>query len=461
ARPGRLIRKLGPAEIGVPTPPPGARPGWAAIAANSLPLEDAVGLFRIDSHNALSEAQKGQAQIDIGLNPFDIREPFVLVYAGQSNAASSNENAAGGDLTVDPDVYVWTGAAFVVFDPANGVGVPVAGRNSLAFQWAKTQRKAEGRPVYVIIDAWPGEAIINWVGDGIASKNYVSLRAKVSAALAHSAITLWNGGGKTQIDAFGWSQGESDNVNTLGYYITAFATLKTQLRGETWFSTNTPIVCTTLVTPSGFDRRNDFFRNLVNGDDPYVIAASGDGLTQPPDNLHWLGSDMNAFGPRLYAAFEALPHPAARNTVVNDGQIIRGGLDGQGWQIDYNTAANQSVIYPFSDATGLVASSNIRYLWATNEWALQGAKVTIQGDLTVTESIKIDNVNVFNTIRGLQIKNYFGSHFADIEHEVNTVGKAEGVSYWDSINDRLVVAKGPLPSDLWAFFTASGSYTPA
>lgn len=248
-------------------------------------------------------------------------KPIVIVYDGQSNAASSNINAVGGDLTVDSGIKCLTSSLpaapgstvfdIVTCDPQNGVlgNVPQqplhAGKNMDSFAFAKEFRKRHSQDVILInasqISQNGGDAISEWVSAGTASPNYDSLKFNVESGLALLPDN-------TEIDYFLWFQGESDNANTYSGYKSDFETLLSQLRGETWFNFNTPVIAFELEPTQS---RNDYWSTRsLSGEDPAVGLVSNFGVNYP-DGLHSDGASKDIQGARSYYVSQSLPKISA------------------------------------------------------------------------------------------------------------------------------------------------------
>lgn len=228
-------------------------------------------------------AQEARSRIDA-----DVR-----VLSGQSNAASSNTQALGGDITPDPDVLLWNHAAgqFDVWDPASGYVAYIGGptetnKNNVLFQEAKYIRKRTGRRQYCILSAKGGESITQWVP--ATQPMYVDLDTQVTAALAALASI-----GKTQIDSFDWFHGEADSgLNT---YSASVDALIGQLNGEDWFPTGMPILGYELA-PQFI--QSDYWAQAASDRNPQTFAVSTSGLSFGADGIHLVGADMPELGAR-------------------------------------------------------------------------------------------------------------------------------------------------------------------
>lgn len=387
---------------------------------------------------------------DISQGETSVLPAIFILGAGQSNIASSNAQAAGGDLTSDPRIQLWNGSAFAEWTPATGMGVGAAGRNSILFQAAKEAIRQGYPKVYCVNDGHAGQAISYWTGSGTSSAGYVSLKGQMDAAIADSAVVA---DGITEVFAMTWGQGESDggasfDVDT---YQTSFETLKTQLRAESWFATDTPITCLEMPSLGSATIVNRYFVGTVQYDaDPYTATTRTKGLDDGADNLHWTGNAMNTIGARAFKTVLHQISPAMPTQTILDGEQVHfrlEGVNGKGVGMIWTAAQEQVTLGSMSDTTYPgIASPSIT--WDINDgW------------------VRLDSyaysLTTHEMLSGLIFKSYNGGDFTDITDAVNTDSdKKEGMAYWDAANDRLVVANGTGGSATWSYFVPDGTYTP-
>ena len=196
------------------------------------PLGSQVGFLL----QALSAGTFGWAEVPL---PSDV--PYVIVIAGQSNAAGVN---AGGPNPASSLVQTWD-AVTGAWGGSDYTGLPWSrstpngnsGNNNYALARAHRIADDTHRPVYIVFDAVGGTSIDEWVASGTSSTRYAALKAKVEAALA----TL---PGKTTIDELIWAQGEEDFTDDFATHLGNLTLLRNQLRAETWCGYTPPIYMT-------------------------------------------------------------------------------------------------------------------------------------------------------------------------------------------------------------------------
>lgn len=374
-------------------------------------------------------------------------KPLILVLGGQSNASSSNAQAAGGDLTTDPKIRYLNGSSLVLFDPANSVGTGGTGRNSILFQAAKQAVRDGYVDVRCKTNGHAGDAISNWVGNGTSSSNYVSLKNVVEDLLTATPTA-------SSIDAFIWAQGESDGGAgfTMAGYKSDFETLKSQLRAESWFAHDTPIACIEMPSLASAALVNRYFvSELPFDDDPYSCTVRTAGLDDGADNLHWTGESMNEIGSRSWNMLKKRVHSALPKPGRIDADAIHFRLEetfGVGLGLAYLDAPQQVVIGPTSD-TQFPSQTNPTITFDVDGMFLRFDHYTYA-------------FTTFEFLGGAVLKKYFGSNFANIGHAVNTdPNKKEGTLYMDSSNNYLVVSNGSGAGATWSYFSPDGTYTPS
>lgn len=364
---------------------------------------------------------------------------LTLLGLGQSNMASSDVDAAGGDLTPDPRIRVWTGAGYVMADPANGVGVPASGRNSILFQMAKQALRRGYSLVYIVITAHPGQAIAHWTGNGTSSAGYVADRTIAQAAISNGELSAL---GVTQYDAVVIQQGESDGGASfdLSTFQTANETWRAQLRAETWASASTSFLHIQLSDQvASHNGPNTYFTQTVPTDaDPYSKTIATAGLHPGgADGTHWPGTAMDAIGARAFDVFSnyASPQSGAGNKLAGEFvRLIVDQINGKGLGLFYNTANDQVLLGGTSTSLGDVLTA-ARIVFDLNDGFVRADSPFFAGGaLTCLDSFRLHGVSA--------------AEFNDATSTVNTVGKAIGTSYTDAAG-RTCVASGPAATDPW------------
>lgn len=219
--------------------------------------------------------------------------PDILVGAGQSNMASSNEQAAGGTLEPDQSVFLWQGSAWEVWTPADGYefypGGTTITRNNVLFQAAKLRRRLTGRRQYCILDAFGGRPIEDWVP--ATEQRWVSMEAQIVAALASTEMTTIS---KTTIDGFFWFQGEANSAS--GDYAEKMDTLVTQLEAESWWRKD--LFVTAAEINDNFVQ-NRYWRSAAVNANPKITVATTKDLTFGGDGIHLTGDEIDVAGSRM------------------------------------------------------------------------------------------------------------------------------------------------------------------
>ncbi|MFT8245172.1 hypothetical protein [Roseomonas sp. BN140053] len=266
---------------------------------------------------------------DVGALAWD--RPFVLVGAGQSNAAGADPN---GDKTVEAGIRIVSGtsgsglsvvpAAFGAAPLNNGASGsasadPAQCYNNSAVHFANHLRRsgriAADRPILILPNWFPGESLGNWVGSGTASKNWAGLLQVLAAAQAWWSAQGYPG--VVTIDHVMWTQGEADSTSAAtGYhtrdlYAAGFATLRAQFAALPGWTAGTTMTVQELWgwgrQPAGIpsNARNDFFRTLAAGTDRGVALVSSQGLLPSLSNgpTHAHGSSLVEIGRRNFAGW--------------------------------------------------------------------------------------------------------------------------------------------------------------
>lgn len=411
------------------------------------------------------------ASVDIALG--DRTSPYFGAYIGQSNPASTNAQAAGGDLTVNPNIFILVDGAWQVCDPENGVGVPVAGRNLIAFQAGKELLRQGYPAAYLVNDAYPEQPISQWVGSGTESVYYLTLKAKVEAALATPEMVAI---GKTSLDGFAMIHGESDNglsgnTSTRDSYAADIETLKSQLRAETWFDADTPIALTEIGATNGFNLRNDYFRSIALHSDPYVYVTPTSGLDVGGDNTHYTGAAINELGKRTAQNLLALrPRPLIANPNVVSGPLesLLDPVFRKGFYQDYEPVEDEILFGPRNLSQGKILTQALGFSFDTGRWFLKTATfLDIRGKLNVLGNFFVNNVLRISEIGHVRVGEFLESALFDPGDDVNTDdGKGRG-SLGTNITDQAIVrAAGSLDASGWYgtypdyFLTPGGEKVP-
>lgn len=372
----------------------------------------------------------------------------VLVASGQSNIASTNAHASeGGDLTADPRIKIWNGSAWVTWEPAAGIpaGVGAAGRNVILFQAAKEALRQGVPAVWCINDGHAGDPIAEWVATGTASPNWVALKAKLDGAFASVEFATLGIG---RVDGMIWGQGESDGSSTfsLTYYQTAFETLKSQLRALPYFPRTTPITVLEMPPQPSASVTNAYILDALPYDsDQHTSVTRTKGLQIGADTLHWTGTAMGLIGARAYRKIaegvgDSLSSPARITTPFM--KVRFDPVFGKGLGISYSAADDRIVMGSASDVGGDVL-----------------AQPFLGFDIGRALLMLSQHARCYG---GLTLQSYTGANFASASHAVNTnPNKMAGTAYWDSVNNRLMVATGTGPTAAWAQFSAAATISPA
>ncbi|MGB1390298.1 MAG: sialate O-acetylesterase [Paracoccaceae bacterium] len=438
-------------------------PGWFSISKAELTTAvdaaaSSASAAGVSATAASTDADRAEAAADEVA-----KEPYFLVNAGISDDASTNSNAAGGDLTVDADILLWDAGAWVVYDPASGVGPPVAGRNMIAFQAAKELRRRGYPKVYVVNDAYGGQPISQWVGSGTSSTYYVTLKSKVEAALASSALTTL---GKTAIDGFGFGQGGPDSTTPIATYTANIETLKAQLRAETWGGAQLPMAFREIGVQTGFRGMDGYYRGPALYNDPYVYVVPTADLARTPDVDHLTGTAMNEAGRRVAAALLAI-RPKPLTTNPNE---IRGAVTMElepvfekGWHFNFDSGSNQVRFSPYTFTAGVSSTNFIGYDLDNGRWRWEATQaVDLVGQYVLAGTFWTNNMVRLNPIGGMRLGEYVAANFTDITHAVNTTGKFRGMEYLAVDTGQTFIAKGSAANAGWWIKDAtSSSATPS
>lgn len=218
----------------------------------------------------------------------------LLVGAGQSNMASSNTQAAGGDLTPNSAVFLWdhAGSAWEVWTPANGYVAFLGGvtetANNILFQAAKYRQRKTNRAQYCILNAWGGQSIDLFVP--ATATLYADLQTQVTAALASSEMVAIS---KTAVDRLFYFQGEADSDK--GNYGDFVGDLIDQLNAESWYDSGLPLIGFELAPQF---MQSDYWANSGSDRNPQTIAVATQDLDYGADGIHLTGAAINIAGVR-------------------------------------------------------------------------------------------------------------------------------------------------------------------
>ena len=236
---------------------------------------------------------------EYAVNQFGQDEPVLLFISGQSNAVGTNNGGANPASsrvkTWDAVTSSWGGSDYTGLPWTRSTPDGNGGNNNFGLAAAHYIADKTGKDVYIVFDAVSGRSIQEWMGSGVSSTRYASLKAKIEDALATDEMTSI---GKTQVDFGIWAQGEEDYKVAFQDHLDDLSTLDAQLRAESWMSDYTPIF--TMGMAPLHDRyqvsaalRN--FSNKTNGKWRYLSTRSlrVEGVT---DYTHWLGPDLYSGG---------------------------------------------------------------------------------------------------------------------------------------------------------------------
>ncbi len=254
--------------------------------------------------------------------PSDVtnNEPYVIVIAGQSNAAGSNSDgpnpASSSVRTWDALLGTWgdsdrTKAPWTYSTPDGN-----SGNNNIALARAHRIVEDTGRTVYVIMDFVGGTSIDQWVASGTASTRYAALKVKVEAAIR----TL----GVSTVDEIIWAQGEEDYTDSYATHLGNLVLLRNQFRSEEWVDYQTPIYMT---GPSNLHDRYQWtnaIQYLCSKVDNACVYVPSNGLRTVYDSIgagtptpgagdytHFLGESLWELGYyRVALAGPSESHPA-------------------------------------------------------------------------------------------------------------------------------------------------------
>lgn len=241
------------------------------------------------------------------------QQDYIMIIFGQSNAQGGNnggENPASDKVMVfDGADGTWGSSDYTKKPFSRSTPHGNGGNNNIALAFAhRLVDEHKARRVFIIYDAAGGRPIEDWMGDGVDSVRYASLKQKIEAAFATPEIIAT---GKTQIDFAIFAQGEANGLtDSVVSYRDKLAVLDKQFRAESWTSDTTPLF---IMGMSGLHTRYqvwlaqiDYCEN-INRNCVYVNSA---GLkTQydvdgTGDYTHWLGVSLWEFG--YYRLWQAL-----------------------------------------------------------------------------------------------------------------------------------------------------------
>ena len=376
---------------------------------------------------------------------------ILLVGAGQSNMASSNIAAEGGDLTVNPLIKVWTDSGWQVFDPANGVGLwgNATNRNNIIFQAAK-QAIRDGVPcVYCVIDAHPGNTIDQWIANantGTTGPNWASLTSAVIAAVsAPESISA----GVTQARGFIWGQGENNGGSDFDFddYVARFDWLKVRLRGQGWFPAATTITALSMPPQPSSRVMDRVFKSYIPYDgDPFTSFTDTSDQPAPEGNLmHWTGVAMNEIGKRAWRQIQR-GGISLQNPAIQRFPYARWHMEpafGFGMGLNFVPGAeetdNRFVLGSVSNASGAGIAQNFIAWWRTRSLMQCLQHTWFEG--------------------GMTLKSYTLASFGQAGHAVNTdPNRTDGTCY--SVTNG-GIAKWNSIAGNWSIFAPSSTVVPA
>jgi len=239
-------------------------------------------------------------------------KPFVVVASGQSNMVGYS-GTTGGTFPSNANVHMWLsltngGAPQWIQNPnfeTTTYFVPIAatgtyhelggGKSNLALAFAHRLQQATGRPVWLILDGLAGATIAQWVGSGIASVRYASLRANVAAALP--LVT----GAPDKVQFMLWQQGEADSGLPAGGYQANLNLLLGQLEAETWWDADTQFIAgLPLQTQPLYATVTADIRAFAAEDPALRKVAESTGIPSTVDNVHFTGPGLYTLGYERY-----------------------------------------------------------------------------------------------------------------------------------------------------------------
>lgn len=219
---------------------------------------------------------------------------ITVLGMGQSNATGRGTN---GEFVIDAGVTAWNsendiettanlGTAFVTPDRAQRPFV--SSYNSPLIHACKYLKRATGEDVRLIMVCMPGRAIAAWMAaDGTKGAMYTRMAAVLAAA------------GVTDVDAFIWQQGETDDTSGAGTYTAKWNKLLEVMTTEGYITADTPVAVTS--PPAILANINPVFETIAASSDRVGIARVS---TFPLlDTIHYSG----VFAPRIgFEQFRAL-----------------------------------------------------------------------------------------------------------------------------------------------------------
>jgi carbohydrate esterase-like sialic acid-specific acetylesterase len=293
-----------------------------------------------------------------------VKDPLYILATGQSNI--NGYNSGNGDVTVNSNVEAWNGSAWVVMQPSvlpMGMQTPFTASakpssNNPVWHFAKRIQEKTGRRVRVILMGWGGSAISNWVGAGT---NYADILTEMTQM------------GNPKISYFIWAQGEADNGLTAAQYQTAFNSVISQFRAETFFPATTPIIISGVVE-SNYTVTAAAQRAIAAGSDPFIVYADSTGLADDGDSVHWSGISTVILGSQRY--IDAVENKRFKNNILSLSTTQRNNL-----------VTNASAIFP---------NSIIRDTTDGNFYQIRSGVVTGFGDALIGSTNTFTQPNVFN-----------------------------------------------------------------
>ena len=370
----------------------------------------------------------------------------TILLTGESNAVSSAPAAAGGTLVPDPRIRFWTGSEWVMMDPANGVGVPVAGRNSEAFQVARQALEKGCGRVYVVVSAEAGQPVSHWTAMGAASPGFIALDAMASGAMASAELTAL---GVTGFDFVIIDQGVNDGGPdfVLDDFTASHELFRAQLRTRSYVSKNTPIYYVELGPQPSNAGPNTYFNNVVPYDtDPYAMTVETGGIHSGTGDLsHWTGANIDEVGCRICDTHCGVAKPSMANPASLRGDFARIVADvifGKGLGAAYLANTDQVVLGPTSDNLAETVSTN-------------GALAFDLNDQILFTLGKFVHRNGFRSLGATDIQ------FQDISADINANNpcKIEG-QIFQTGDGILAVATGDQPGDPWNDALGNLLFTP-
>lgn len=262
---------------------------------------------------------------DTVIHSFDLLTELDTIYilsSGQSNMGFPNEDAVSvGDTLVNTNIQIWDWTdntwkvARVGVSPFDNDGTT---SGNMAWYFAKRLQEATKKQIKWVLQYEGGQAITSWHNGTAPQRLYDS-------------IVLYAGNsGVNKFDVFIWSQGESDNSSDF-QYVVRWDSLKANLRYNSWFPPETPIISTGLPqiefgAQGGFQGAEKYKQDVDGNNDPYDIYAITDSATtntEGGNKIHYNSDGLIRMGGHIYDAYKRLPVISPRTYIRGDYLWLR------------------------------------------------------------------------------------------------------------------------------------------